>query len=113
MIIDENVLRRKVTLEEFFEENDIEYKNLTEKDKLKLLKRIVSTCKVDKDFLEQQYADKKKITSEEFIKELQNIELRQVQAQSLIFRIYDLQKEYKKEKREETLQKIKTIFNKK
>lgn len=113
MFIDEQEINQKITLEEFLQEYKIEYDSLSEKDKLKILRNIVCNCKIDKDWLEIQYTNHKDISEQEFVSEFRNIELKQMQAQGFIFQINNLQREYKKEKRKETRQKIKSIFSKK
>ena len=99
------------SVEDFLRENGIESDNLATKEKLEALKKIVFRAKVDKDWEELQYhKETNQLTVDEFLEVIQECDLRICTARRYMSDIYRDQKEENKQKRQQTVQKIKSLF---
>lgn len=104
-----------IPIEDFFKKYGIETEKLDNKEKLKILKRIIFTIGVEKDLEELSYAknkESKTITESEYINNIRNLSLIQFQAQCYIFMIKQIKKEERKLKRKANYQKIIKAFKK-
>lgn len=101
-----------LVLDEFLKEQGFE-NNLSNKEKLKILKQIIFTVGVDKDLEELRFVKNEgKETAEEYFNKINNLELTQMQAQGYIMVIKQLERKKRKLKRNEAIQKVKSIFKK-
>lgn len=101
-----------LVLDEFLKEQGFE-NNLSNKEKLKILKQIIFTVGVDKDLEELRFVKNEgKETAEEYFNKINNLELTQMQAQGYIMVIKQLERKNRKLKRNEAIQKVKSIFKK-
>lgn len=95
----------KSALDKYLEGYGIE-EDLTNKEKLEILKKIKFNTKVEQDVLEMRYQkDKSKISSEEFLTTLNNLYIDQVNVEGYILQVRGLI-------RQEKHSKIKTFFQK-
>ena len=101
-----------LVLDECLKEQGFE-NNLSNKEKLKILKQIIFTVGVDKDLEELRFVKNEgKETAEEYFNKINNLELTQMQAQGYIMVIKQLERKKRKLKRNEAIQKVKSIFKK-
>lgn len=101
-----------LVLDEFLKEQGFE-NNLSNKEKLKILKQIIFTVGVDKDLEELRFVKNEgKETAEEYFNKINNLELTQMQAQGYIMVIKQLERKNRKLKRKEAFQKVKSLFKK-
>ena len=101
-----------LVLDEFLKEQGFE-NNLSNKEKLKILKQIIFTVGVDKDLEELRFVKNEgKETAEEYFNKINNLELTQMQAQGYIMVIKQLERKKRKLKRNEAIQKVKSLFKK-
>lgn len=99
-------------LDEFLKEQGFE-NNLSNKEKLKILKQIIFTIGVDKDLEELRFVKNEgKETPAEYFNKINNLELTQMQVQGYIIEIKQLERKKHKLKRKATIQKVMTIFKK-
>lgn len=104
--------KKKKTVDEFLIENgyDITLLN-SDKDKIEVLRNIAMIAGVDKDLEEINYERGiSKISKEEFINNIHNFELKEMNALSYVCQIKYLARETRKLKRKQSFQKIKSIF---
>ena len=81
-----------LVLDEFLKEQGFE-NNLSNKEKLKILKQIIFTVGVDKDLEELRFVKNEgKETAEEYFNKINNLELTQMQAQGYIMVIKQLER---------------------
>ena len=109
----------KVNLDEFlkqygFDESD----NLTDKQKLNVLKRIIFNNDVEHDLVEMRFAsisEDAKTTEviENFVKEIGNLDLENIQVKGYIYTLKQEIHDKRKLKRKEDFQKVLTFFKKK
>lgn len=101
-----------LVLDEFLKEQGFE-NNLSNKEKLKILKQIIFTVGVDKDLEELRFVKNEgKETAEEYFNKINNLELTQMEAQGYIMVIKQLERKNRKLKRKEAFQKVKSLFKK-
>lgn len=103
-----------LSLDIFLEEYGFE-KDLSNKEKIKILKQIIVTVGVGKDLEELRFSNNKEKEidkDKEYFNKINNLDLIQMQAQGYIIRIKRLERENRKLKRKQSLQKIMKAFNK-
>lgn len=110
--------KRTQTLDEFLKEYDIDAENLTDKEKIKVLRNIILHHKVDKDLVDLRYSKvpkeaKTRETRNEFINSIDNLDIRIMNATGYILSIKSIQKEQRKLKRKQLFCKVLGISNRK
>ena len=103
--------KRTQTLDEFLKEYEIDAESLTDKEKIKVLRNIILHHTVDKDLVELKYSKVPKEaktleTRNEFISNINNLDIKMMNATGYILSIKSIQKEKRKLKRKQTFCKV-------